>query len=245
MRDYGIQIPHEELVDYSEAQGWYDETGTSKSTIGNLLTLCGISVHTSEGNNIYDLVKELQSGHRVIVGVDSHELWSEPGSKEWMFYNSRDHADHALIVAGLRINPNHPEDNTVILTDPGHGDVYIEYPMNHFVEAWKDANFYMMATDEPAPYQYNEETHMMELSNFASDYSIAEFPFNNEFSSLYDFDVPYDYEPYYGEGHLDYITDDISYEDFIEHWQDSDFDALNEMFGVNYVDDVDSSFFEE
>lgn len=245
MRDYGIQIPQDELIGYSEAQGWYDEDGTRKSAIGNLLSICGIGVHTSENNNIYDLVNELQAGHRVIVGVDSHELWSEPGSKEWEFYNSRDHADHALIVAGLRIDPTHPEDNTVILTDPGQGNVYIEYPMTHFVEAWRDANFYMMATDEPAPYQYNEETHMMELSNFATDYTVAQFPFYNEFSSLYDFEDSDIYEPYYSEGHLDYITDDISYEDFMEHWEDSDFDSLNEMFGVNYEDNSDYSFMDD
>lgn len=245
MRDYGIQIPSDELVYFSEAQGWYDEDGTCKSAIGNLLSICGIGVHTSENNNVYDLVKELQAGHRVIVGVDSHELWSEPGSEEWEFYNSIDHADHALIVAGLRIDPNHPEDNSVILTDPGQGNVYIEYPMEHFVEAWRDANFYMMATDEPAPYQYNEETHMMELSNFATDYTLAQFPFNNEFSSLYDFEDAYDYEPYYAEGHLDYITDDISYEDFIGHWEDSDYDSLSEMFGVSYEDDVENYFSDE
>lgn len=241
MRDYGIQIPHDELIAYSAEQGWYDENGTCKSAIGNLLSICGIGVHTSEDNNIYDLVKELQSGHRVIVGVDSHELWSEPGSKEWEFYNSQDHADHALIVAGLRIDPNHPEENTVILTDPGQGNVYIEYPMEHFVEAWKDANFYMMATNEPAPYQYNEETHMMELSNFATDYTVAQFPFNNEFSSLYDFEAAYDNEPYYAEGHLDYITEDISYEDFMEHWEDSDYESLNELFGVSIDTDLDES----
>lgn len=242
MRDYGIQIPHDELVDYSAAQGWYDKNGTCKSAIGNLLSICGIGIHTSEDNNIYDLVNELQAGHRVIVGVDSHELWSEPGSEEWEFYNSRNHADHALIVAGLRVDPAHPEDSTVILTDPGQGNVYIEYPMEHFVEAWKDANFYMMATDEPAPYQYNEETHMMELSNFATEYTVSQFPFNNEFSSLYDFEEAYDYEPYYAEGHLDYITENISYEDFMEHWDDSDYDSLNEMFGINYENDMEDSF---
>lgn len=232
MRDYGIQIPHDELVAYSAEQGWYDENGTCKSSIGNLLSIRGIGVHTSEDNNIYDLVKELQAGHRVIVGVDSYELWSEPSSKEWKFYNSRNNADHALIVAGLRIDSHKPENNSVVLTDPGRGDVYIEYPMEHFVEAWRDANFYMMATNEPAPYQYNEETHMMELSNFATEYTVAQFPFNNEFSSLYDFEDAYTYEPYYSEGHLDYITDNMSYDDFMKHWEDSDFDSLDDIFGI-------------
>jgi hypothetical protein len=233
LRDYGIQIPQDDLAQYSLEQGWLDENGTKQSAVGNLLSMCGIGVHVSDGNSIFDLVNELQAGHRVIVGVDSRELWAEPGSEEWEFFHNIDNPDHALIVAGIKIDGDNPENCSVILTDPGKGDAYIEYPMVHFVEAWKDADCYMMATDMPAPYQYNEETGLMEMSNFATEYTIAEFPFHNQFSDIYEMGELYEYEPFYAEGHLDYIIEDVAYDDFISHWKAHDYDSLSEIFGIN------------
>lgn len=233
LRDYGIQIPQDDLAQYSLEQGWYSENGTAKHAIGNLLSMCGVGVHVSDGNSVFDIVNELQAGHRVIVGVDSHELWSEPGSDEWKFFNSINNADHALIVAGLKIDGDNPENCSVILTDPGPGDAYIEYPMRHFIEAWKDADCYIMATDMPAPYQYNEEIGLMEMSNFATDYTIADFPFHNQFSDIYEMEEMYGYEPFYADGHLDYMTEDVTYDDFISHWENHDYDSLNDLFGIS------------
>lgn len=236
MRDYGIQVPQDDLAQYSLEQGWYNENGTTKSAIGNLLSMCGIGVHVSEGNSVFDLVNELQAGHRVIVGVDSHELWAEPGSAEWEFFNNIDNPDHALIVAGIKIDGDNPENYSVILTDPGRGDVYIEYPMHHFIEAWKDADCYMMTTDMPAPYQYNEEIGLMEMSNFATEYTLAEFPFHNQFSDIYEMEEMCAYEPFYAEGHLNNITEDVKFDDFISHWGNHDYDSLNELFGISNED---------
>lgn len=92
----------------------------------------------------------------------------------------------------------------------------------------------MMATDEPAPYQYNPETQTMEMSNFATDYTIQEFPFHNDFSNIWQV-AEVGYVPYYDEGHLDYVTDDLSYEDFTAHYEDSDYDFLNDLFGFNDI----------
>lgn len=204
LRDFGIQIPQDELTEYSERKGWYTNTGTKVSAIGNLLDTCGVSVHCSECNDVNDLIAELKLGHRVIVGVDARELYSEPGSKQWEFFHNLESPDHALIVAGIKIDPDSPDNNSVILTDPGKGDTYIEYPLDHFVGAWGDSHFYMMATDEAAPYQYNEETKCMEYSNFATTFEIQDFPFHNDFSSIYEFEGFGGYEPMFGEDGIDW-----------------------------------------
>ena len=242
MRDYGIQIPQDELMDYAVEKGWYNpKDGTMTKDIGNLLETCKIGTHASFDNTVYDLVKELESGHRVIVSVDASELWAEPGSDEWKFFQQMKDPNHAVIVAGARIDPIHP--------DPGRGDVFIEYKMEHFVHAWQDSDFYMMATDVPAPYQYNELTEEMEFSNFATEYTVAEFPFHNEFSDIYQLDSDW-YEPYYNEGHLFNVAERLSHEEFIEHWEDSDFDSLNDLFGLDEMPDTylqlgDSSYSDE
>lgn len=240
MRDYGIQIPQNELRNYAQEHGWYDD-GTPINAIGNLLNTCGISTHVDYENNVYDLINELQQGHRVIVAVDADELWAKQGSKEWDFYNKLDNPNHALIVAGIKVDTEKPENSTVILTDPGKGDAYIEYNMGHFAQAWQDSNFYMMSTDEPAPYQYNETTHQMEFSNFATDYTVAEFPFHNEFSDIYDMTAinAVDYDPYYSNGYLYNVVEGVSHEDFLEHWLDDDPNALD---GLLHVDDMDNSW---
>lgn len=238
LRDYGIQIPQAELRDYAQEQGWYDD-GTPFEDIGKLLNTCGVDTHVSYDNNVYDLINELQQGHRVIVAVDANELWAEPGSLKWHFYQMFQDPNHALIVAGVKVDIEDPSKSTVILTDPGRGDAYIEYSMDHFAKSWQDANCYMCATNEPAPYQYNEETQMMELSNFATDYTIAEFPFHNEFSSIYDLAElnTEDYHPFYFDGHLYHISENLSHEDFLSMWEDSDLDGMNDSFGVDDMDD--------
>lgn len=194
LRDFGIQIPEDELAHYAYEKGWYSGTGTTMKNIGNILEECGVHVHSSVNNSVSDLMHELKEGHRVIVCVDSKELYAEPGSKEWEFFNSINHPDHALIVAGLKIDPLNHDNDMVVLTDPGKGNAYIEYPLDHFVDAWGDARCFMMATNDAAPYQYNEVQHTMEMSNFASDFILEEFPFHNEFDSIYEISTEDDFK---------------------------------------------------
>lgn len=236
MRDYGIQIPKDELTQFATDKGWYHGHGTKEKDVGNLLEVCNIGTHTQHCDSVYDLINELKEGHRVIVAVDSHELWAEPGSKEYEFYRNLTHADHALIVTSVNIDPMHPENSTVVLTDPGNGSI-LEYDIERFAHSWKDSNCFMMATDEPAPYQYNAETKCMEVSNFATDFSLKEFPFHNEFSDIWQVDE-IGYVPYYGEGHLVNITDDLSYDEFINSFTADSFSNLDESFNMADVGDT-------
>lgn len=235
MRDYGIQIPKDELVEYATEQGWYHGTGTKQIDVGNLLETCNIGTHSQHCDSVYDLINELKDGHRVIVGVDSHELWAESGSEEYEFYKNLTNADHALIVTSVNVDPNNPENSTVVLTDPGNGSI-MTYDFEKFAHSWKDSNYFMMATDEPAPYQYNAETECMELSNFATEYTIEEFPFHNEFTDIWKVD-DLGYVPYYEDGHLDNITDNLSYDEFVLAFDDGGYDELDDSFGINETSD--------
>lgn len=234
MRDYGIQIPTDELVQFAKDKGWYSE-GTKESAIGNLLEICNIDTHTQHCHSVYDLINELKDGHRVIVSVDSRELWAEPGSKEYEFYRNLPHADHALIVTSINIDPLNPERSTVVLTDPGKGTI-MEYDLEKFARSWKDSNYFMMATDEPAPYQYNAETRCMEFSNFATNFIVHEFPFHNYFTNIWKVNE-LGYVPYYDEGHLDFLTEDISYDDFNNAFSSESFSSLDDSFNMMGVEE--------
>lgn len=145
LKDFGIDISEDALRLEAMEKGWYN-CGTSIDDVGKLLELHGIGISQYENANIFNIVNELSLGHKVIVGVDSGELWGN-NILDMLFEDSR--ADHALIVSG--IDTSDPNDVKVILTDPGTGDLLKEYSMDSFVDAWQDSNCFMMATNVSVP----------------------------------------------------------------------------------------------
>lgn len=229
LRDFGIQIPQDELKQYATEQGWYSD-GTPESCVGNLLETCKISTHSMHCESIYDIINELKDGHRVIVAVDSKELRNEPGTDAYEFYHGIKDPDHALIVTSININPLDPDESTVVLTDPGNGSI-LEYDMEQFAHAWRDSDCFMVATDEAAPYQYNADTGCMEVSNFATDFTLSNFPFHNEFSNIWEVNE-LGYVPFYGEGHLDTIISGMDYDDFVSAYDSGSIPDLDYAFGT-------------
>lgn len=181
LRDYGIDIPLEQLREYAIQQGWYDPSeggGTPMGCIGALLNACGVEARQQSDCSIYDIVNELAQGHRVIVGVDANELWADREGdrfaqfREYMKDLFQETPNHALVVAGVEVNPQDPADVKVILTDPGTGDLRIEYSLDDFMDAWQDSGCFMTTTMTPAPYQYDELHARMVPSNFAIEHFI-------------------------------------------------------------------------
>lgn len=144
LKDFGIDISQEDLIQQAIDHGWYEPgQGTSPLDVGKLLELNGVPVNQYENGNIFSLVNELAQGHKVIVGVDSDELWY--GESDWV----DNAANHALLVSN--IDTTDPNNITVTLTDPGTGDVAKVYSFEEFELAWKDSNCFICATQDPAP----------------------------------------------------------------------------------------------
>lgn len=220
LRDFGIDIPFEDLERYALDAGVYSENGTYTYDIGKVLEMAGVGMHQVEGSTIYDLTNELAQGHRVLVSVDAHELWYNDSVKgkltNWFndVFGSQG-GNHALIVAGVEVNPHNPDDVKVVLTDTGAGHLRIEYPLNQFMDAWKDSNCFMAATDCPAPYQYDAATGREVPSNFFVEHS-----YNNQFVvdngyqlSPDEINLPMGYHPAF-TGHLNMIGD-LAYDDYV------------------------------
>lgn len=145
LQDFGIHFTEDQLRNEAMMYGWYNG-GTSPEDVGKLLELHGIPVSQYENANIFNLVNELAQGHKVIVGVDSGELWGDDIFDKIFEDNA---ADHALIVSG--VDTSDPNNVKVIVTDPGTGNLLKEYSMDEFVDAWKDSNCFMMSTNNPVP----------------------------------------------------------------------------------------------
>lgn len=156
----GQQIPEEALVRQAMEQGWYQPgNGTQFQDVGNLLELNGVPVTRFHDATVFNLSNELAQGHKVIVGVDSGELWHRntvlDGLADKLGFSG---ADHAIVVSGIDTSdPNHIQ---VIVSDPGTGEATATYPLEQFVDAWQDSGFYMVATQNPAP------SHVPGMTNF-------------------------------------------------------------------------------
>lgn len=149
LNEFGIPVTEDQLVQYSMMKGWYTGNGTQPHDVGRLLADAGIPCTQYENASKYDLINELAQGHKVIVGVDSGELWKGDLGEtiEDMLFG--DGADHALIVAG--IDNTDPDNPMVLLTDPGTGEACKPYPLDQFMDAWSDSKQYMVSTDIPTP----------------------------------------------------------------------------------------------
>lgn len=160
LNEFGIDVNEDQLVQFSYEQGWYnaDGTGTAAGDVGNLLETANIPVTRQEDANVFNLVSELSQGHKVIVGVDSEELWGNKFMAWLKDFFMGDTPDHALVVAG--IDTRDPNNVMVIVDDPGSGEYHKAYPLDQFMDAWSDAQCYMVSTDIPVP------DHSAAMANF-------------------------------------------------------------------------------
>lgn len=168
LNEFGVPVTEDQCVQYSYEHGWYEGngTGTSFENIGKLLTDGGVPNHQQVNADVFDIVNELSQGHKIIVGVDSGELWGN-SFIEWLrdFFLG-DTPDHAIVVSG--IDTSDPNNIMVYVTDPGNGDHNKAYPLDQFMDAWKDAQCFMVATDDPIP------STSPAMQNF--DYGIGHIP---------------------------------------------------------------------
>lgn len=172
LQEFGIDVSEDQLVQWSQEHNLYTGNGTNPADVGVLLQQGGIPTNNVSHASVFDLVDELAQGHKVIVGVDSGELW-KPGIGEWWedVWNGDAGADHALIVAG--IDNTDPSNPMVLLTDPGAGDLCKSYSLDQFMDAWKDSDCRMISTQisptEFADVQSGHGQSPMHLSDIAGN----------------------------------------------------------------------------
>lgn len=234
LRDFGIDIPFDELEQIAKDAGVYSDQGTRTYDVGKVMEMAGVGMHQVTGGTIYDLTNELAQGHRVIVSVDANELWhnhSLTGKLTNWFQDVFGHqgGNHALVVAGVEVNPSNPNDVKVVLTDPGAGHLRIEYPLTQFMDAWKDSNCFMAATDNAAPFQYDAATGMEVPSGFSSDFLFNPFIEEHGYQLSPDtINYPLSYQPTF-TGHIDMIGN-LSYDDYLSQ-HDAGILDMNQITG--------------
>ncbi len=157
----GRDIDEHFLVQQAKDIGVYTGQGTLPVHVGALLEMYGIEVNRKYDANLYDMTMALSEGKKIIVGVDSGELWEKD-----IFNQAQERledayglhgCDHAVIVCG--VDTSDPDNIMVLIADPGTGEKAAAYPIENFLDAWKDSNFLMVSTCDPAPHWLPEMVH--------------------------------------------------------------------------------------
>lgn len=160
INQFGFDLSQDDAAFTSASHGWYKPGwGTSAADIGNMMDLYNIPNHQVMNATVADLAHELQQGHGVIVSVRSGDLWEDGPLAELLHFltrsvgldNSTDSpADHAVVVTGIDVSD--PSTPMVILNDSGTPNgAGAAYPLDKFVDAWENSDFYYTATDIPLP----------------------------------------------------------------------------------------------
>lgn len=224
LREYGFDVKQEDLMQIAKEQGWYVEGyGTPEDKVGKLLEYHGLDTSITEGNNIFNLANELAQGHRLLVTVDSGELWS-PGLGETLEdLLVGEQADHALLVVG--VDTSNPNDVKVIVTDPGNGNTQYAYSEKEFMDAWKDSNCFMASTNE-SPEEYLAHTEYPPMPTFA--------------------DIPYDSIARLSDSGVN-IADADSYHNFLDEFisNPEEIDALMDEYSCLFNGNDDEIDFTE
>ena len=140
LTDEDIDI--EELAKLAEENGWFTEKdGTAFLNMNKVLEYYGVENEMSFHNDIDDIREVLGSGGKVIVSIDSDEIWRGESND---LFTPADGANHAVEVIG--IDDSNPDQPMVILNDSGSPDGCGEMvPLDTFLDAWEDGNCQMIS----------------------------------------------------------------------------------------------------
>jgi len=139
-----------ELREIATSEGWYTPGGgTPLPEMGRLLEYFNLEVDYQEGCTLEDLSQKLDEGQKVIVALDSDEVWNPGAADDDLLYSRwglpGQDANHAVQVIGIdNSDPEHP---SIILNDPGMAEGQgLMVPADTFMDAWEDSNHYTVST---------------------------------------------------------------------------------------------------
>jgi peptidase C39-like protein len=138
----GQDFDESALAAEAEANGWYvPGGGTPTWHMDSLLEAHGVATETHFNTSLDDVAGALDRGDKVLVSLDSGEIWSRGGDPllEDMVGDPipGQGADHAVEVTGI---VDTASGRMVVVNDPGHPEGRGEMvPIEQFQNAWADS----------------------------------------------------------------------------------------------------------
>lgn len=132
----GEDVDIDAMIEAAEENGWYDpETGITIADMDEVLNMLGAETEEGMGASLDDIRDCLEDDGRMVVAVDSNEIWCPNGSSEYLPNNP----NHAVEVIGIDYSGEEP---MVIINDSGTPDGHaIQVPASQFMDAWEDSGY--------------------------------------------------------------------------------------------------------
>ena len=146
LAEFDIKIPEKELLEEARQEGWYVEgKGMLLEHVGKTLNKHGIETNRIINATLQELELACKAGSKVIVAVDSGELWSdspEEQKREEQEDLIEEIPDHVVLVVGVE-----KEGETIVgisIQDPVVFDGIKTVASDVFMDAWQDSDFFML-----------------------------------------------------------------------------------------------------
>ena len=138
----GKEVTEEELIQIALKQHWYEEEkGTPLKYIGKLVESFGLKVERRFCREINELFRELEQGHDVIACVDGGELSGNLEQEEFEDRWIGEIPDHVVLVRNI----DYSEPPRVDVYDVTMEENVRYYPLDCFIDSWKDSKYYMIS----------------------------------------------------------------------------------------------------
>ena len=139
---YGIDISAEEVTEIMRREGLLIEGKGSLATVGAALDSKGIPSRVVWSATFDDVIAELQAGHKLVIPIDSSELWDQSFFDrmwDWMTDLGGGTADRVVLIT--EIDMSYPDNPRVTING--------NFPcrLSNLRDAWADSRFTYIATD--------------------------------------------------------------------------------------------------
>lgn len=138
LKMYGLDISEAQLVYEATSNGFLTDQGIALEGIQSILHNHGVDSQLVSGG-MDELRVELEQGHKLVIALDSGEIWGKDSPLEDFF---GENADHAVVLTGIDT-----ERGVIFLNDPGHPNGQaMEIDIDTFKDAWDDSENQFIAT---------------------------------------------------------------------------------------------------
>lgn len=76
LNEYGIPVTEEQCILYSNEHSRHNGEDNLFEDVDKVPNNCDVLNHQKYDADIFDIINELSLGHKIIVGADAKELWS-------------------------------------------------------------------------------------------------------------------------------------------------------------------------
>lgn len=167
LQKFGITVSEEKLAEKAASASWLKDGGTPLFQIGNLCADYGLSVARKYDSSFEDIQAAWKDGHEIIVAVDSGEIDGDLVAESLEDAFVGDIPDHSMVVLSI-------EDDVVVCYNPWHGDQPQLIPIDRFMDAWEDSDYYMVKINTKEAVAKSYKPTPLDLSDVVLPESLTE-----------------------------------------------------------------------